>query len=219
MIRTSAPDVDEVQTIATFANPGETLSGTFTVVVDLTASGGSIETSAQIPFDAVAMQDTKATRFDPLSPKPDLPMHSSACPQICRSSLQEILEAMGNVGKVEVNRQPFGVEKDIESGYIWTVTFKENEGDVVQMRLGTSNLIGTGAGVEFKTVTQGNEIGGAFALSIAGATTKALKFDSTSEEVTVAIESIYGVDTIDVTRSGPDFQRLCTFRLILMIRS
>ena len=64
MIRTAAPDVNEVQTIATFANPGETLSGTFTVVVDLTASGGSIETSAQIPFDAAAMQDIKATRFD-----------------------------------------------------------------------------------------------------------------------------------------------------------
>ena len=219
MIRTAAQDVDEVQSIATFANPGENLSGTFTVVVDLTASGGSIETSAQIPFDAAAMQDSKATRFDSFHKNLTSKRTHRQCLKILRSSLQEILEAMGNVGKVEVNRQPFGVEKDIESGYIWTVTFKENEGDVVQMRLGTSNLIGTGAGVEFKTVTQGNEIGGAFALSIAGATTKALKFDSTSEEVTVAIESIYGVDTIDVTRSGPDFQRLCTFRLILTIRS
>ena len=63
MIRTAAPDVNEVQTIATFANPGETLSGTFTVVVDLTASGGSIETSAQIPFDAADKVDPgKATR-------------------------------------------------------------------------------------------------------------------------------------------------------------
>ena len=115
---------------------------------------------------------------------------------------------MGNVGKVEVTREAFGVEKDVEGGYIWSVTFKENEGDVVQMRLGTSNLIGTGAGVEFKTVTQGNEIGGAFALSIAGATTKNLKFDSTSEEVTAAIESIYGIDTVDVTRGSPDDQRL-----------
>ena len=116
---------------------------------------------------------------------------------------------MGNVGKVDVRREPFGGEKDIEGGYIWHVTFKENEGDVVQMRLGTSNLIGTGAGIEFNTTTQGNELDGAFALSIAGATTRNLKFDSTSEEVTVAIESIYGVDTVDVTRSGPDYQRMC----------
>ena len=115
---------------------------------------------------------------------------------------------MGNVGDIEVSRESFGTEKDIKEGYIWSVTFKKNEGNVVQMRLGTSNLIGTGAGVEFKTVTEGNEIGGAFALSIAGATTKNLKFDSTSEEVTVAVESIYGVDTVDVTRSGPDDQRM-----------
>ena len=126
---------------------------------------------------------------------------------------------MGNVGKVDVRREPFGGEKDIEGGYIWHVTFKENEGDVVQMRLGTSNLIGTGAGVEFKTTTQGNEIDGAFALSIAGATTKNLKFDSTSEEVTVAIESIYGVDTIDVTRSGPDYQRMCICIIVCCIPS
>ena len=62
VIRTHAPDVNEIQTIATFANPGGTLSGTFTVVVDRTASGGSIETSAQIPFDAAATKDTKETR-------------------------------------------------------------------------------------------------------------------------------------------------------------
>ena len=65
VIRTYAPDVNEIQTIATFANPGETLSGTFTVVVDLTASGGSIETSAQIPFDAAAMQGAQETRCGP----------------------------------------------------------------------------------------------------------------------------------------------------------
>ena len=88
---------------------------------------------------------------------------------------------MANVGEVEVNREPFGVEKDIEGGYIWSVTFKENEADMVQLRLGTSNLIGSGAGVEFKTVTQGNQLGGEFALSIAGATTQNLKFDIACE--------------------------------------
>ena len=119
---TKAADVNEVQTITTFANPGETLSGTFTVTFDTSTDGGSIETSSPISFDAAA-DDGSMT------------------------SVKSILEAMKNIDTVNVTRAPYGEDQNIFDAYTWTIAFtgEGNEGNVPQLRLATSNLVATGA--------------------------------------------------------------------------
>ena len=121
IVHTRATDIDEVQTITTYANPGETLSGTFTVTFDTLAEGGSLETSSPISFDAAA-DDGSMT------------------------SVKSILEAMKNIDSVEVTREAFGEDENIFDAYVWSVTFtgEGNEGNVPQLRLATSNLVATG---------------------------------------------------------------------------
>lgn len=121
VVYTKAADVDEVQTITTFANPGETLSGTFTVTFDTSSDGGSIETSSPISFDAAA-DDGSMT------------------------SVKSILEAMKNIDTVNVTRTAYGEDQNIFDAYTWTIAFtgEGNEGNVPQLRLATSNLVATG---------------------------------------------------------------------------
>ncbi len=175
VVATIAADVNEVQTITTFANRAETLSGSFTVVFDTTDEGGSLETSAPISFDA--------------------PATGSA-----RTSMKEILEAMLNVGEVEVSRVPAGVDEGLDGAYTWSITFlsDENKGNVPQLRLGQSNLVATGVGVAFATTTQGNEISGSFTLSFNGGTTAELDYDATSAEVTAALVALETISSVDV---------------------
>ncbi len=182
IIRTYAEDIDEIQTITTVANPFEKLAGNFTVVFDTTSTGGSIETSGPINFDAL-----------------------SDSSQSDRSTMKEILESMKNIGVVNVTRKDYGKQDGIKDAYTWVITFvdKKNKGNIPQLRLGESNLVGTGARVEFDTVREGNEIGGNFALEFQGSTTRSLPFDASSRMMTQALESLPGVDTVDIQRYGP----------------
>ena len=69
---------------------------------------------------------------------------------------------MPNIGDVEISRSG----PDSVNGYIWTITFLSNEGDVPQINLHTSALTttfidsglpGTGADVIVDTPTDGNQ--------------------------------------------------------------
>ena len=121
IIHTQATEVDEVQTITTYANPGETLSGTFTVTFDTSADGGSVETSSPISFDA-----------DPDSAS--------------MTSVKSVLEAMKNIDTVNVTRAVYGADENIFDAFVWSITFTgaSNEGNIPQLRLATSNLVATG---------------------------------------------------------------------------
>ena len=184
VVATIASDVNEVQTITTRANRAETISGSFTVVFDTSDYGGSLETSAPISYDAAANGTD-------------------------RTSVKEILEAMLNVGEVEVSREPASVDEGVNGAYQWSVTFlsDENKGNIPQLRLGQSNLVATGVGIEFGTTTQGSEIDGSFSLSFNGFTTADLDYDATSSEVTAALVALDSITSVDVYRSGPDVNR------------
>ena len=148
---TKAADVNEVQTIALSVELGVTLGGSFTVVFDDSATGGSAQESGSI------MVTAEASGADHLS-------------------VEEILEAMPNVGDLDVNRT------GVLGAYVYSITFKDalNERDVPQLKLGSSSLSGAGADVAFATATEGNQLGGSYALTFDGKTTDPIPFDASA---------------------------------------
>ena len=188
VVRTTADNVDEVQSISTSAAApnGKVMSGWFTVVFDTTARGGDVYTSGPIAKDAPA---------------------TAADSGGDGTSVEEILEAMDNIGDVDVQRSP---SSDNDDGFTWLVTFlsdsSDNAGNVPQMELGTNQLQGSGAAVTFGTVVDGNELGGSFTLEVDGETTVALPHDATDLEVKAALEALATVHTVDVAQTGPDWE-------------
>ena len=57
IVKSTATEVREVQTVRTTCNPFNTLSGTFTLKLDTTATGGGVETSGVIAHQADACAD------------------------------------------------------------------------------------------------------------------------------------------------------------------
>ena len=175
VVRTNAPDVDEVQTITTVADNEELLGGSFTVTFDTTSFGGGPHTSGPITHDAMA----------------------AAGEGLPRTTMQEILEAMPNIGSVAVRREG----PDLQGGYTWFITFLSEEKNVPEFSLGSNALTGTGADVQFGTATQGNQIGGSFTLDFDGAVTVALPWDASQEEMQGALEGLPAVDTVEVVQT------------------
>jgi len=178
IVATSAADVNEVQTIALSVELGITLGGSFTVVFDDSSMGGSAQESGSIMVDAAA---TGAAHI----------------------SMEEILEAMPNVGDVSVTRSGVAGE------YVWTIEFVGNERNIPQLKLGSSALTGAGADVAFATETQGNQLGGTFSLIFDTKTSEPIPYDASAAYVKAALEKLSpSIDTVDVstTLSSVDAQ-------------
>ncbi|KAF4031960.1 Fibronectin type III domain [Phytophthora infestans] len=179
-VTTSATAVAEVQTITTSAAPGETLGGVFTIQMDSTKSGGSVQRSGVIGFNAPASGD--------------------------RSGVLEILNAMSNIGPTGVQ----SVQKsmaDAQGGITWTIMFSTAMGDVPQLTLSSNFLTGSGANVVINTPKQGNVIdGGMLTLRFKGSTTKDLASDISDAGMQKALEDLASIESVDVTRGGPDAQ-------------
>nr|AIG55740.1 secreted protein [Thraustotheca clavata] len=180
VVTTSATVVQEVQVITTSAAPGQTLGGGFTLQLDTTSSGGSVQLSGVIGYTAGASGD--------------------------RSCVQEILQSMANIGINGIT----GVTRvgpDAQGGYSWQVTFAAAMGNLPQLSVASSALIGAGADVKVSTPTQGNVISdGYFTLSFGGSTTVNIARDATSGAVQSALQALPTVGQVSVTRSGPDNQ-------------
>ncbi|KAF4320052.1 hypothetical protein BBO99_00005266 [Phytophthora kernoviae] len=179
-VTTSATPTGEVQTITTSAAPGETLGGVFTLELDTRATGGSVQRSGVIGFNARTSGD--------------------------RSGLLEILNAMQNIGPSGVQ----SVQKstaDAQGGITWTILFSTAMGNVPQLTLSSNFLTGSGANVVVNTPTQGNTIsGGTFTLGFKGATTKDLTPDISDVGMQQALEALNTIESVDVKRVGPDAQ-------------
>jgi len=115
-----------------------------------------------------------------------------------RTSVEEILEAMPNIGDVTVNR----VGPDAQGGYAWSVTFDAAAGDVPQLYLAQSALQSIGADVSIGTVQDGSIIGGYFRLSYEGDQTDPIPTDATENDIRIAMQALSTVGTISV-RSVP----------------
>ncbi|CAM9800578.1 unnamed protein product [Ectocarpus sp. 6 AP-2014] len=154
------------------------------VTLDLTASGGSVQTSGEIAYNADATGG--------------------------RTSVQGILEAMKNLGPGSIHNVTSTY--DLVSGstytYTWNVTFSAAFGDVPEMFIGEADadLSSVGADVNIATVQDGNVIGGDFRLGFSGYTTSTISYDATASELGKALADLPSIDSVDVERLGPDDQ-------------
>ena len=204
--RTAADAAYEVQGVTTLAALGETLAGSFTLLLDTTAFGGGAYTTGDVQWDAAAMAGD-----------------GGAPP---RTSLQEALEAVPGVGAVRVSVSA----PDEQGGRTWTVTFLELMGNVPLMALGSSSLQGVGADVALATLADGRVLGGTFTLGFrrrgqvdptqfVEARTSPLPFDATPAEVQTALEGLATVGQVVVDRpAGPDARRGYTWTVTFVGR-
>ena len=188
-ITTTSNDVNEVQTITVSSTLSTDIGGTYTIVFDDSSIGGSAQESAPISHDAVAFTGENGAAAE--------------------QSMEEILENMQNIGNVTVNRtitQHFSGSPAIKYSIVYSITFEDNERDLPEIRLGTSQLTGAGADVAFNTVTQGNMIGGTFMLAFEGQQSSPIPYDATDAQMQAALQGLSNIDTVEVLRSGPDAQ-------------
>ena len=180
IVRTLASPLSSVQTVTTSAALGEALTGSFTLLVDLTPFGGGVHTTGNIMHDAVGFAGEGGAAN--------------------RTSLGELLSAVPGVGAVDVSRSG----PDDQGGYAWNVTFTGLAGDVPLLALGSSSLGGLGAAVGVLAVTDGAVLGGSFTLSFRGFSTAPLAFDATPAEMERGLGELPPVDAVSVSRWGPD---------------
>ena len=180
LVRTRASPLPSIQSITTSAALGETLTGSFTLLLDLTPFGGGLHTSGNIQHDAAGFAG------------------QGGAPN--RTSLAEVLSAIPGVGAVGATR----AGPDDAGGYTWSVTFTGLPGAVPLLSLGSSSLGGLGAAVSTALLQAGAVLGGAFKLGLGGSTTTPLPFDATPAEVEAALGGLPAVDAVSVSRVGPD---------------
>merc|ERR1711871_1504541 len=119
--------------------------------------------------------------------------------------MEKAINSLSNIGSCSVSRSL----PDRESGYTWTVTFTTNEGDL-PLFTSTNSLTGTGAHISVKEIQKGNTIKGSFKLSYGTETTELIPFDAPATGSSASVQSklmqLSNVDSVVVTRSGPDVQ-------------
>jgi hypothetical protein len=117
--------------------------------------------------------------------------------------LAEALQHLQTIESVDVARSG----PDDQGGYQWTVTFTSdlNWGNVNQMVPVTTDLTGSGAIAEVRTLTDGNELDGAFNVSFGRGIGQVVPFDCSAPEMKQALEKV-GTGAVAVYRAGPDYE-------------
>jgi hypothetical protein len=178
-IRTTTPEFREVQKITL---KQVTDGSYFFLKLDTTAIGGSVQFSGDIQANAEAESE--------------------------RYSVRNVISAMTNIkkhGEVEVSKT---VVSNTE--YYYLVTFPPSMGNVPTMEPFTDKLLPQGeatATVTTENGKEGNIIGGTFRLSFGGYTTVDIPYDASPTEMREALETLPGIETVDVSVSTADNQR------------
>ncbi len=110
---------------------------------------------------------------------------------------------MPGIGRLSVSRFQHGTS----GGYEWRITFLTaigNIGEVDSSPMSITNLLtGEGASASIETITDGNTIGGTFALKFNGSKTRLLQHDVSGTEMASALVNDFaGILNATVTRSG-----------------
>ena len=93
--------------------------------------------------------------------------------------LKKIVETdLKRLGKVHVTRN----FKDNEGGHTWNITFASTVGNADEMVV-TNNLTGVGGSVVYRTLQDGNTIGGNFKLHFLNSTTRDIRFNESAEDL------------------------------------
>lgn len=181
VIRTAAADIDEVQTVTTVAQAGQTLQGGFKLHF------GGYSTPV-INHDATAadMKHIIEDNLNIFNPA-DFPITSD-----------RYKGGIAGVGVVNVTRS----KQDDQEGYTWTITFTSAIGNIEQLRV-TNFLQGLKNDVYTRTVVQGNELGGTFNILFQDYVTEPIHHNETAEEVQKKLLALPSVTTAFVIRSDP----------------
>ncbi|KAL7543301.1 hypothetical protein ACHAXR_012700 [Thalassiosira sp. AJA248-18] len=185
-IQTSAPIVNEIISVTTSADRGQTLSGG----MRLRYNG---YTTPLLPHDITA-SDLKRKMEDSLNP-------------VKRNQLSRFDRTQedhnAGIGRVDVTRETFGSS----GGYRWNIVFASAVGNIGKdsTRLSATNhLVSKGAKVEIETVVHGNSIGGKFALQFLGIRTRLIRHDATASELEeILLQDINYLSTAHVLRNDP----------------
>ena len=174
-------DINEVQTITTAAQPGQTLTGGFKLFF------GEYATPV-IPFDATASELKRIIEDNLNLVRPiDLPVQPDR-----RTS------GRAGVGLVNVTRS----RPTEEQGYTWTVVFTSAIGNIAQMTA-QSYLQGLQAEVWTDTLVNGNEIGGTFTLSFQGHRSESISARESAEGLRQKLVNMPIIQSAYVERSDP----------------
>ena len=110
------------------------------------------------------------------------------------AEVEAALAEVWDVGTVSVSRS--GPTPQL--GYEWTITFIDAEGNRPLLDI-TSSLTGAGASATIAEATQGNELGGSFALVYDNVATGAVSFDVSTADLEALLEAVPGVSMVEVT--------------------
>lgn len=93
---------------------------------------------------------------------------------------------------------------DEQGGYIWTVAFKDSEGNLPPFICAVDDdfAMNTGSGCETETLTDGNTLSGSFVVEASAP----IAFDASASDVKAALEAMEWVGSVQVMRSGPSAQ-------------
>ncbi|RLN38385.1 hypothetical protein BBI17_009837, partial [Phytophthora kernoviae] len=90
---------------------------------------------------------------------------------------------------------------DEQGGYIWTVVFKDSEGDLPQFICAVDSFA-TGTGCETDTLTDGNALSGSFIIEASAS----IPFNADAATMKAALEAMSWVGTVQVQQSAPSPQ-------------
>lgn len=178
-LQTSAPIVNEIQTLTTSADQGQTLSGGF-----------------RLHFNGYT---TPLLRHDITAGNLKRRMEDS----LNRRANVDPANAAAGIGVVDVSRESFGSS----GGYRWKITFVSTVGSIGQdsRLLTVTNLLQSkGAKIAIESVRQGNGIGGGFSLNFMGEETDQIRHDVTASELRdILLQRFPSLTTVHVLRSDP----------------
>lgn len=94
---------------------------------------------------------------------------------------------------------------DEQGGYMWTVAYKDSEGNLPPFICAVDDDFAAmpGATCETETLTDGNTLSGSFVIEAS----VPILFDASAADMKLALEAMDWVGTVQVTRSGPSAQR------------
>lgn len=103
---------------------------------------------------------------------------------------------------------------DEQGGFIWTVAFKDSEGDLPQFICAKDAVFAAtvGSGCETSTLTDGNVISGSFVIE----SSVPITFDANAVTVKAALEAMAWVGTVQVVQSGPSAQMGYTWTITFL---
>ena len=124
------------------------------------------------------------------------PIQYNASPRL----VKQIIESdMPRLGEVTVSRT---FMPDDGGGFTWNITFSSAISDVPQVAVDGKLLTGMNSKIVSGTVRQANAVGGDFTLSFLGATTRAIAFDASADNIRTALEEdIPNIVTAFVSRT------------------